>query len=53
MEIDKAVIINTLYNRIKAGDMTISQLPDIYKEEIRRLFEKDVDISNNNFIYQK
>lgn len=46
MEIDKAVIINALYNRIKAGQLTIEQLPQAYQAEVQALIDKDNEESD-------
>ena len=42
--IDKEVIINALYNRIKAGDMTIDDVPEAYQDEVQAL----IDIETND-----
>lgn len=41
MTIDKAVIVNALYHRIKAGDMTIEQVPDAYRAHVQELIDKE------------
>mgnify|MGYP000674926721 CR=1 FL=1 len=43
MEIDKAVIINALYNRIKAGDMAMEQVPDAFLEAVQTLIEGETN----------
>lgn len=35
------VFIRALYNRIKAGQMTIEQVPEVYREEIIKLLEEE------------
>ncbi len=37
--IDTAVIINALYNRVKAGDMTVEQVPEVYQNEVQALVD--------------
>ena len=41
MTIDRRVIINALCNRIKAGQMTIEQVPDAYRQDIQDMLDDD------------
>ena len=41
MTIDKDIVVNALYNRIKAGQLTIEQVPQAYQAEVQALIDKD------------
>lgn len=41
MTIDKDIVVNALYNRIKAGQMTVEQVPEAYRAEVQALIDKN------------
>ena len=41
MTIDKDIVVNALYNRIKAGQLTIEQVPQAYQAEVQALIDKN------------
>jgi hypothetical protein len=38
---DKDIIVNALYGRIKAGQMTIEQIPEAYQADVQALIDAD------------
>lgn len=41
MTIDKDIVVNALYNRIKSGQMTIEQVPEAYRQDIQDMLDDD------------
>ena len=46
MTIDKDIVVNALYNRIKAGQLTIEQVPQAHQAEVQALIDKDNEESD-------
>lgn len=42
------VLIKALYNRIKAGQMTPEQVPEVYREEILNMLSEDYRNEGND-----
>jgi hypothetical protein len=36
-------VVKAIYNRISKGDMTIEQVPEIYKAEVQELLDNEVN----------